>query len=176
MASTEPRRKRVQFADGLASDNDVIDQIEDYDVFDRRVFENEVEAIECDRRRIRELLEQQYFEIQESLSPFKLLQASVNDLEAMQIQLVTELDDLRQVDPKTGEVCETSEYTALEQKFLVLLRAREYFTQKQLLDDLIPRETENTKFEDTERKSIGQNKKQKYTCFAFMFKKSCSKE
>ena len=178
MSSTEPRRKRVQFADGLGlCDDEVLDQIEAYDEFDhRRVFRNEVEAIECDRRRIRVLLEQQHLEIQQSLSPFRLLQTSVKDLETMQTQLVTELDDLRQVDPKTGETCETSEYTALEQKFLVLLRARDHFTQKQWLDDLNPRGNENTSCEDTERKRIGQNKVQKFTCFAFMFKKRRSRE
>ena len=175
MSSTEPRRKRVQFADGLGlCDDEVLDQIEAYDEFDhRRVFRNEVEAIECDRRRIRELLEQQHLEIQQSLSPFRLLQTSVKDLETMQTQLVTELDDLRQVDPETGETCETSEYTALEQKFLVLLRARDHFTQKQWLDDHTPRGNENTSCEDTERK---QNKVQKFTCFAFMFKKRRSRE
>ena len=170
--------KRVHFAEGVAPGCNaapMVDQMAAAPPLDRRIFRDEAEAIECDRRRVNEILARQFTEIRPCLAELEMLHLSEEDLESILMQFTTELDALRQVDPMSGDLCETNEYIALEEKVLILLDALDYYSQKNLLRSLgnpeIPIK-EKGACDVSERERVGKIKKQKYTCFSFIFKRS----
>jgi hypothetical protein len=176
MLSNKSGGKRVRFAEGAALCFDgVKNQIKGNALYNRRLFRNEVEAIEFDRKRVGKLLDVQFFAVRTKLSSFQLIRTSVKELESLQGQVLTDLDNLRQVDPATGETCETWEYSQLENKLQALLEAWEYFTQKAYLEDLIAQKAADVSFEDKEGERVedrNPHNVQKYTCFSFILKKS----
>jgi hypothetical protein len=67
---------------------------------------------------------------------FNLGNMSINDMDAMQDELITELDDIREVDPETGHLRQTEPFAAVEQKLLLLLEALDNATQRDHLENL----------------------------------------
>ena len=171
--------RRVHFASTVASCCDarssVIDQTAPDLICFRRTFRDETEAIECDRRRVQELRAEQYLEIGPRLAGLKLLKVSTEDMEKILVQLTTELDALRQVDPISGELYETREFVALEQKYFVLLEAMDYFTQKNHLKNIMMKGKEKNSSDASAERGIVGHKKHKHSCFSFMYKKNALK-
>jgi hypothetical protein len=131
----------------------------------RKHFRNEAEAIDINQKKFREQLTQHFLNIEPSLYNLALPKLSVQDMEEMQNQMITQLDNIREIDPTTGILCETKEFTLLEEKYLLLLNVLHYFEQKKILD---------TKSNDYEVHETEKGLTQNISCFSFLFNKKRS--
>ena len=96
----------------------------------KKRFRNVIEAVNINRRRVRDETLQQYYNILPRLRRFGFNNLSVADMESKQMEIIDELDTLRCVDPNTGNVFTSETYMQLEEKLHLLLEASDCFAQK----------------------------------------------
>jgi hypothetical protein len=136
----------------------------------RRNFRNEKEAIDSNQKKVREVLTQQFLNMEPKLYALALPSICVSDMEKLQTQLLAQLDDLREIDPETGNFCETKEFADLENKFVLLLKALDYFEQKKFLEALSqPKSPEECVLSEPYGEAEDAHH---VSCFSFIFKKT----
>ena len=135
----------------------------------RKVFRNETEAIESERKRVQQQLTQCFLNMEPKLTNFHLSSAHVDELDKLQDVVADELDGLRQVDPNTGDLQESKNFLALESKLLFFLEALECLKQKEYVDNLL-----NGRDGPCDDYHKDQDSLQS-SCFPFMFKKTLIK-
>ena len=98
----------------------------------KKRFRNVIEAVNINRRRVRDETLQQYYNILPRLRRFGFNNLSVADMESKQMEIIDELDTLRRVDPNTNtsDYFKSETYMQLEEKLHLLLEASDCFAQK----------------------------------------------
>ena len=112
----------------------------------KKRFRNVREAISSNRRQVKEDIMRHYCTILPRMRRFDFDKLSPAEMESKQIQIITELDELRQVDANTGNFCSSEVYISLEMKLLLLLEASDCIAQKayvECLDISLDDETDN---------------------------------
>jgi hypothetical protein len=137
----------------------------------RKCFSSESSAIHQDRKRIEKELSQHDQKLLPDLAACKLYKKSISELEAMQSNLIEELDSLRFVDPETGHLLETAEFVATEKKLMLVLEALDCISQRIYVESLLQSGDEKNK---RRRESGVDKEEQNRMCFIAMFKRQLS--
>ena len=134
---------------------------------DPKIFRNEASAKYHDRKKVQQLLAQQYRLLLPSLVLYKLSQKSVEELETIQNELIDALDRMSQADPTTG-LCESGEYCESETKLNLVLQALECMTQRTYIENLINSDLSLSKDKNKRRRHDSFDNEHSRACFAFM--------
>ena len=103
----------------------------------KKKFRNVFEAVSINRRRVRDEILQNYYNVLPRLRRNGFHKLSLAEMESKQMEIIDELDNLRRVDLITDDVCASETYISLEEKLLLLLEASDCFTQKANTEQLM---------------------------------------
>ena len=71
------------------------------------------------------------------LAKLDCLHMSINEIKAVESELIEELDSIRQVDANTGQIIYSHEYRVLENQLALLLQAHDCLSKEAYADNLI---------------------------------------
>lgn len=137
----------------------------------RKWFRNEPKAIHHDRVKKQQQLWRQYGDLLPELNRLDLTNKSIEELEAIQSELIDALDRRRQVNPETGDLIRSVEYRSLEHKLMLVIEASECIARRTHVDSLLESAPVRCRIKRSRKVSI-PSEGQTTTCFSFIFKRS----
>ena len=134
------------------------------------------DAIDAVRRRAARKINEQLVDIEKELASRRMLHCSLDDMERIQTNLIDELDVLREVDPETGELVESEEYTDLECRLEFMLDVCDCLFQKRYMESIfgtaredLGKRSEQRRRGDDNRIKPNMKSQQKASCFSGMY-------
>ncbi len=84
----------------------------------------------------------------------QLLHMSIHEIQALESEMIEEMDSLRQIDTNTGDITYSHEYRVLEKQYILLLEAYECLFKKAHIDSQVPKQGHNCKGQDSHSKRL----------------------
>ena len=139
-------------------------------------YQSESDAVNADRRRAEQNMHKRLSDVEKELASRRMLHCSLDDIERIQTNLIDELDVLREVDPETGELVESQEYTDLEYRLEFMLDVCECLFQKRYMESIfgtarddLGKRSEQRRRGDDNRIKPKTKRQQKASCFSGMY-------